>query len=94
MPGNNGINITVYGSLSRSDNCDREFQRIPAKFRLKQEPVDFPSKSLAIDSKEDERVKKSKKKPTDLAPEASTVKTSTAGDKIVMEEKKTPESPQ
>jgi hypothetical protein len=35
-----------------------------------------------------------KKKPADLAPEASTVKTSTAGDKIVMEEKKTPESPQ
>jgi hypothetical protein len=25
MPGNNGTNITVHGSFSRSDNCDREF---------------------------------------------------------------------
>jgi hypothetical protein len=63
MPGNNGTNITVYGSFSCSDNCDREFQSIAAKFGVKQEHVDFPSKSLAPDVKEDERVRKSKKKP-------------------------------
>ncbi|XP_071678275.1 uncharacterized protein [Lolium perenne] len=44
MPGNNGTNIIVYGSFSRSDNCDHEFQRIVAKFGIKQEPDDFPPK--------------------------------------------------
>jgi hypothetical protein len=90
MPGNNKTNITVYGSFSRSDNCDREFQRIATKFGLKQEPDDFPSKSSALGSKEEERVKKLKKKPADLALEASTVKTSAVDGKTVIEENKTP----
>ncbi|XP_051213592.1 uncharacterized protein [Lolium perenne] len=37
MPGNNGIAITVYGSFSRSDNCDREFQKIASKFGVMEE---------------------------------------------------------
>jgi hypothetical protein len=90
MPGNNGTNITVYGSFSRSDNCDREFQKVAAKFGLRQETVDFPSKSLALDSKEDKRVRKMKKKPADLALEALTVKTSAADGKTIIEENKTP----
>jgi hypothetical protein len=46
MPSNNGINITVHGSFSRSDNCYREFHKIDAKFRIKQEvkTIVFPSK--------------------------------------------------
>jgi hypothetical protein len=50
MPGNNGTNITVHGSFSRSDNCDREFQKIAAKFGVKHEVkvIDFPSKQLTI----------------------------------------------
>jgi len=90
MPGSNGTNITVYGSFSRSDNCDRDFQRIAAKFGTKQEVVDLPSKSSAHDSKEDERVRKTKKKPADLALEASTVKTSAATSTAVIEDNKTP----
>jgi hypothetical protein len=90
MTGNNGTNITVYGSFSRSDNCDREFQRIAAKFGMKQKPDDFPSKSLALDDKEDERVKKLKKKPDDLAPKASAAKPSAADGKAIVEGSKTP----
>jgi hypothetical protein len=89
MPGNNGTNITVYGSFSRSDNCDREFQRIAAKFGLRQETVDFPSKSSALDNKEDERARKTKKKPAELTLEVSTVKTSAADGTTIIEEKKT-----
>ena len=37
MPGNNGTTITVHGSFSRSDNCDREFQKIASKFGVKEE---------------------------------------------------------
>ena len=32
MPGNAGYPITVYGSFSRSDNCDRDFNKISAKY--------------------------------------------------------------
>jgi hypothetical protein len=78
MPGNNGTNITVYGSFSRSDNCDRDFQRIAAKFGLRQEIIDLPSKTLSRDNKEEERVRGAKKKPTDLALEASAAQTSAA----------------
>jgi hypothetical protein len=72
MRGNNGTNITVHGSFSRSDNCDREFQKIAAKFGVKQETIDFPSKQLTSRDKnfmlkEDDSVKKSKKKPDDSA---------------------------
>jgi hypothetical protein len=87
MTGNNGTNITGYGSFSRSDNCDREFQRIAAKFGIKQEPVDFPSKSLALDDKEDERPKKLKKKLDDPAPKASAVGPSAADSKASTESK-------
>ena len=90
MPGSNGTNITVYGSFSRSDNCDRDFQRIAAKFGAKQEVVDLPSKSSAHDNKEDERVRKTKKKLADLYLEASTVKTSAATGTAVIEDNKTP----
>jgi hypothetical protein len=37
MPGNNGMSITVHGSFLRSDNCDKDFQRIASKFGVKQE---------------------------------------------------------
>ncbi|KAK1683241.1 hypothetical protein QYE76_044089 [Lolium multiflorum] len=84
MSGNNGTNITVYGSFSRSDNCDREFQKIAAKFGLSRS-VDLPSKSSAHDNKKDERVKKMKKKPADLAIEVPTVKTSAADGTAVTE---------
>jgi hypothetical protein len=89
MPGSNGTNITVYGSFSRSDNCDRDFQRIAAKFGIKQEIIDLPSKSSAHDNKEDERVRKTKKKPADLALEVSTVKASAVDGTAVIEESKT-----
>ncbi|KAK1613374.1 hypothetical protein QYE76_037047 [Lolium multiflorum] len=37
MPGNNGTTITVHGSFSRSDSCDRDFQKIASKFGIKEE---------------------------------------------------------
>lgn len=37
MPGNNGTAITVHGSFSRSDSCDRDFQKITSKFGAKEE---------------------------------------------------------
>jgi hypothetical protein len=37
MPGNNGTAQTVHGSFSRSDNCDREFQKIASKFGVREE---------------------------------------------------------
>lgn len=37
MLGNNGTSITVHGSFLQSDNCDKEFQKIASKFRVKQE---------------------------------------------------------
>jgi hypothetical protein len=86
MPGNNGTNITVYGSFSRSDNYDREFQRIAAKFRIKQEVVDFPSKHLALRDKEDESVKKLKKKPDDPALGVSAVGSSAVDNKASVED--------
>jgi hypothetical protein len=76
MPGNNGTNITVYGSFSRSDNCDRDFQRIAAKFGLKQEIIDPPPRLSIREIKEEKHVRETKKKPADLAPEASAAKTS------------------
>jgi hypothetical protein len=78
IPGSNGANITVYGSFSRSDNCDRDFQRIAAKFGLRQETTDLPSKSSSRDIKEEERVRGAKKKPADLALEASAALTPAA----------------
>ena len=32
MPGNNGTPLTIHGSFLRSDNCDKEFNRIAQKF--------------------------------------------------------------
>jgi hypothetical protein len=37
MPVNNGTAITVHGSFSRSENCDREFQKIASKFGVREE---------------------------------------------------------
>ncbi|XP_051208389.1 uncharacterized protein [Lolium perenne] len=37
MPGNNGTTITVHGSFSRSDNCDKDFQKIASKFGVREE---------------------------------------------------------
>jgi hypothetical protein len=53
MPGNNEKNITVHGSFSRSENCDREFQMIAAKFGIKQEvkAIDFAPKQLALQAR-------------------------------------------
>ncbi|KAK1679249.1 hypothetical protein QYE76_040097 [Lolium multiflorum] len=78
MLGNNGTNITVYGSFSRLDNCDRDFQRIAARFGLRQEITDLPSKTSSRDNKEEERIRGAKKKSADLALEASAAQTSAA----------------
>jgi hypothetical protein len=85
MPGNNGTNITVHGIFSRSDNCDREFQKIAAKFGIKQEgkAIDFAPKQLALQGKEsklkqEDSSKKMKKQPDDPAMTVPTVKASTA----------------
>nr|XP_051218254.1 uncharacterized protein LOC127335578 [Lolium perenne] len=37
MPCNNGTTITIHGSFSRSDNCDRDFQKITSKFEAAEE---------------------------------------------------------
>jgi hypothetical protein len=84
MPGNNGTNITVHGSFSRSDNCDHEFQRIAAKFGMKHEVIDYPSKQLT--SPEDDKVKKSKKKPDDTTLGVSVVGPSKVDDKASAED--------
>jgi hypothetical protein len=49
MPGNNGTTITVHGSLSRSDNCDKDFQKIASKFRVKEE---LNARDVLIDHKQ------------------------------------------
>jgi hypothetical protein len=76
----------VQESFSHSDNYDREFQKIAAKFGIKQEAktLDFPSKKLAFHDKysklkEDDSAKKMKKQ---LYDPATTVPTTTpsAGD--------------
>jgi hypothetical protein len=84
MPGNNGTNIMVHGSFSRSDNCDHEFQRISAKFGMKQEVIDYPSKQLT--SPEDDKVKKSKKKPSETTLGVSVVGPSKMDDKASAED--------
>jgi hypothetical protein len=83
MPGNNGTNITVHGSFSRSDNCDREFQKIAAKFGIKQEvkTLDVIPKQLALEDKESklkevDSNKKSNKQPDDPATSLPIIKTS------------------
>ena len=35
MPGNNDTPLIVHGSFLRSDNCDKEFNRIAQKFGVK-----------------------------------------------------------
>ena len=94
MPGNNGTNITVHGSFSRSDNCDREFQKIAAKFGVKQEVIDFPSKQLAsrdkdFKLKEDDSAKKLKKKPEDPTLGVPVIAPSSVDDKASAEDVKT-----
>jgi hypothetical protein len=37
MASNNGTTITVHGSFSRSDNCNKDFQKIASKFRVREE---------------------------------------------------------
>jgi hypothetical protein len=37
MSGNNGTTITIHGSFSRSDSCDRDFQKIASKFGAREE---------------------------------------------------------
>ncbi|KAK1686779.1 hypothetical protein QYE76_047627 [Lolium multiflorum] len=71
MPRNKGTNITVYGSFSRSDNCDRDFQRIAAKFGSQQEIVDPPPKLSLREIKEEKDGRETKKKPAALALKAS-----------------------
>ncbi|KAK1698003.1 hypothetical protein QYE76_014700 [Lolium multiflorum] len=79
MPGNKGTNITVHGSFSRSDSCDRDFQRIAAKFGSKQEFIKPPPKLLLREIKEEKDDRGSKRKPADLALKASTAEASAAG---------------
>jgi hypothetical protein len=78
MPGNNGTNITVYGSFSRSDNCDRDFQRIAAKFGKQQEIIDLPPKLSLREIKEEKDGREIKKKPAALALKASAAEASAA----------------
>jgi hypothetical protein len=96
MPGNNGTTITVHGSFSRSDNCDREFQKITSKFGIKQEikTLDIVPKKSPLDDRESkpEEVdsgKKSKKQPDDPATSVQDVKTSAAAVKTSAEVVKT-----
>jgi hypothetical protein len=70
MPGNNGTNITVYGSFSRSDNCDRDFQRIAAKFGPRRDTVDPPPKLTIQEIKEEKLDREIKKKPAPEGPAA------------------------
>ncbi|KAK1616205.1 hypothetical protein QYE76_021722 [Lolium multiflorum] len=79
MPGNKGTNITVHGSFSRSDSCDRDFQRIAAKFGSKQEIIKPPPKLLLREIKEEKDDRGSKKKLANLALKASTAEASAAG---------------
>jgi len=37
MPGNNGTPLTIHGSFLRSDNCDKEFNRLAQRFGTKDE---------------------------------------------------------
>ncbi|KAK1649711.1 hypothetical protein QYE76_067516 [Lolium multiflorum] len=75
MPGNKGSNITVHGSFSRSDSCDRG----AAKFGSKQEITKPPPKLLLREIKEEKDDRESKKKPADLALKASAAEASAAG---------------
>jgi hypothetical protein len=89
MPGHNGTNITVHGSFSRS-NWNREFQKIAAKFGVKQEVIDFPSKQLASQDKdlklrEDDSIKKSKKKSDDSTMAVPAIGPSAVDDKASAE---------
>ncbi|KAK1616641.1 hypothetical protein QYE76_022158 [Lolium multiflorum] len=79
MPGNKGTNITVHGSFSHSDSCDRDFQRIAAKFGSKQDFIKPPPKLLLREIKEEKDDRGSKNKPTDLALKASTAEASAVG---------------
>ncbi|KAK1627267.1 hypothetical protein QYE76_001582 [Lolium multiflorum] len=78
MPGNNGTNITIYGSFSRSDNCDRDFQRIAAKFGPQREIVGPPPKLSLREIKEEKDGRGTKKKPAALALKASAAEASAA----------------
>jgi hypothetical protein len=85
MPGKNGTNITVHGSFSHSDNCDREFQNIAAKFGIKQEAktIDFAPKQLALQGKDSKLKevddnKNTKKQPDDSAMVVPTIKALTS----------------
>ncbi|KAK1664688.1 hypothetical protein QYE76_052847 [Lolium multiflorum] len=37
IPGNNGTTLTIHGSFSCSDSCDRDFQKIASKFGAREE---------------------------------------------------------
>jgi hypothetical protein len=36
MSGDNGTTITVHGSFSRSNNCDKDFQKVASKFGVRE----------------------------------------------------------
>jgi hypothetical protein len=83
MPGNNGTNLMVHGSFSRSDNCDREFQKIAAKFGIKKEikTLGIVPKKSDLDNRESkpkevDNGNKSKKQPDDPATSVQFIKTS------------------
>ena len=76
MPGNNGTPLTVHGSFLRSDNCDKEFNRIAQKFAGKNH--------LALTDKVDPSTPSAKTKkvpPVEVSPlikETTAAKESTA----------------
>jgi hypothetical protein len=41
--------LEVHGSFSRSDNCDKDFQKIASKFRVKEE---LNARDVLIDHKQ------------------------------------------
>ncbi|KAK1680069.1 hypothetical protein QYE76_040917 [Lolium multiflorum] len=85
MPGNNMTAITVHGSFSRSDNCDRDFQKIASKFGAKEElnALDVvtdhtqpPGDNQNIKSDEFDIAKESKKQQVHPSDSKKTVNTS------------------
>jgi hypothetical protein len=74
MPCNNRTTITIHGKFSRSNNCDREFQKIASKFGVKKEiktldilPKKLPLVDRASKPEEIDSGKKSKKQAVNPA---------------------------
>ncbi|XP_051211328.1 uncharacterized protein [Lolium perenne] len=85
MRGNNGTTLTVHGSFSRSDNYDRDFQKIASKFGAREElnAVDAvtdhaqpPADNRNVRSDEFDAAKEAKKQQVHPSDRKKTVNTS------------------